>query len=498
MRWHKIFKTANLGKEEGLGRKAETVDDGHEEQSREMESYITKLKEQIRSPKARECVAEEMQNHIKDQAEEYERQGMEKEKAFSQAVEQMGDPVEAGVELDRIHRPRMNWPLFAIILGFSILGLILQYVCFYGLGEELLKYQPSAAVSDRQFYSQCVYTLLGLAMMTGICFLDYSRIGKYSKVLTFLFLFGIWWACTTGGVTLVNGNRSWFLLFPMRNGGFSYFKSLLYLFVPLFGGILYKSRGKGYRGIGAGFLWIAALAAVGNQVGGGQGGTIDVILVCTLMIFIAIGKGWFGKEKRIKFFGAAMFVVAIAGIMVYGNLSGYALARLQGSGYLNIRTREIAANLSLNGSSTAVLDGKHLLPWENIPLSDIQYDFIFLQMASQLGIFKMAILCAGLAGMLIALFYAVIKQKNQLGQMMGIGCVAILALETVRTIFNNLGMYVVSTNGLMFFSYGKGHTLVVYILLGVVLSVYRYKDLVWEDREERISGREKETIFKNC
>ena len=76
------------------------------------------------------------------------------------------------------------------------------------------------------------------------------------------------------------------------------------------------------------------------------------------------------------------------------------------------------------------------------------------------------------------------RKRNQMGQIMGMGCALILALETVRTILNNLGLYVASTNGLIFFSYGIGHTLVVYILLGVILSIYRYKDLVWERNGE--------------
>lgn len=471
----------------------------------EMEEYLEKLKEQIRNPKAREMVAAEIKNHIMDQAEEYERQGMEREAAVFTAVRQMGDPVEAGVELDHIHRPRMNWPLLGIIAGFSVLGLALQYICFYGMGEELLKYQPTAAISNDQFYRQCVYTLLGLAMMVGVCFFDYSRIGRHSKILAFFFLSGIWVICQTGGTFMINGNQSWFVLFPMRNGGYPYFKSLLYLFVPLFGGILYKNRGEGYRGVAAGFLWIAALSVVGNTVGGGMGGTIDVIIVCVCMLFIAIGKGWYENEDRKRLLAGAIVLCGIMGAIAFVNLPEYCIQQLQGivdrfssidsSGYLNSRITQIVGNLAFNGSSTAVLDGKNLLPWRTISLSDIQYDFIFLQMAVQLGVFKMALLCIGLAGMLLSLFHAVTKQKNRLGQMMGLGCVLLLALETMRTILNNLGFYVASTNGLIFFSYGKGHTLVVYLLLGVVLSIYRYKDLGWERREDALQKNRKPLVF---
>lgn len=495
MRWHKFWKGEEGSKnsnDSGQNRNEASVCSLEQEQFKEAEEYIGTLKEQIRNPKARQMVAEELKNHIADQARQYESQGMEREKAVSEAVRQMGDPVAAGVDMDRIHRPRMNWTLFGIIIAFSILGLILQYTCFYGLGEELGEYSLTG-MSKGNFYWQCIYTLFGLGAMTGVCFLDYSRIGRYSKVLGFFFLLGILIICQNGGLSFINGSRSWFVLIPMINGGYPYLKCLLYLFVPLFGGILYQNRGTGYRGLLEGFVWIVSLFFVGRVMGGGIGGTIDVILVCIVMLFSAIGKGWF-KIARKRMFVAAILVTVLGSVLVWENLKVYQLYRIRGlfaendgAGYLNMMLRRIVSNLSLNGNSTAVLDSKGLLPWQNI--SGIPYDFIFLQMASRLGILKMLLICMGLAGLLWVMFQAVMRQKNQMGQMMGFGCVMLLSLETVRTIVNNLGFYVASTNGLMFFSYGKGHTIVVYILLGVVLSIYRYKDLTWEKQE-------KETVKK--
>ncbi len=499
MRWHKIWKgekEEDVKNSSDLGQKKNEASACSQEQDpfQEAEEYIGTLKEQIRNPKARQMVAKEMRNHIADQAREYELQGMEREKAVSEAVRQMGDPVAAGVDMDRIHRPRMNWMLFGIIVAFSILGLILQYTCFYGLGEELGEYSLTG-MSKGNFYRQCIYTLIGLGAMTGVCFLDYSRIGRYSKVLGFFFLFGILILCQNGGLSFVNGSRSWFVLIPVINGGYPYLKCLLYLFVPLFGGILYQNRGTGYRGLLEGFVWIAALFLAGKVMGGGIGGTIDVIFVCAVMLFAAIGKGWFKIERK-RLFAAAVLVTVFGSIFVWENLKVYQLYRIRGlfeenneAGYLNMMLRRIVSNLSLNGNSTAVLDSKGLLPWQTI--SGIPYDFIFLQMASRLGIIKMLLICLGLAGFLWIMFQAVMRQKNQMGQMMGVGCVMILTWETVRTIVNNLGFFVASTNGLMFFSYGKGHTIVVYILLGVVLSIYRYKDLIWEKQE-------KETVKKSC
>ena len=87
-----------------------------------IEEYITTLTEQIRFKQARAGVAQEIRNHISDQTQAFEQNGMEHEKAVEMAVREMGDPVEAGVALDRIHRPQFDWRLFMITVFFSVGG----------------------------------------------------------------------------------------------------------------------------------------------------------------------------------------------------------------------------------------------------------------------------------------------------------------------------------------------------------------------------------------
>ena len=60
--------------------------------------------------------------------EENEAQGMNKEDALKETLQDMGDPVQIGVEMDQIHRPQIAWKL---ILGVGILTLfsiVVQYL----------------------------------------------------------------------------------------------------------------------------------------------------------------------------------------------------------------------------------------------------------------------------------------------------------------------------------------------------------------------------------
>ena len=67
-----------------------------------MEEYIKILLEQVRFEKAHKAIGDEIRAHIEDQAEANISEGMDKETAEKKAVEDMGDPVETGIALDKV------------------------------------------------------------------------------------------------------------------------------------------------------------------------------------------------------------------------------------------------------------------------------------------------------------------------------------------------------------------------------------------------------------
>ena len=76
-----------------------------------MEKYLQTVLEQIRCKKAHELIRQEMEVHLEEQICDYMAEGMTREEATEAAVKDMGDPVETGVELDRIHRPKIEWQI---------------------------------------------------------------------------------------------------------------------------------------------------------------------------------------------------------------------------------------------------------------------------------------------------------------------------------------------------------------------------------------------------
>ena len=71
------------------------------------EEYLHTLTEQIRCKMARGTIEQEINDHIEDQKAEFLSEGMSQTEAEEAAVREMGDPVEVGLEMDRIYRPTM-------------------------------------------------------------------------------------------------------------------------------------------------------------------------------------------------------------------------------------------------------------------------------------------------------------------------------------------------------------------------------------------------------
>ena len=142
--------------------------------------YLKTITEQIRCEKAREGIAKELNGHIEDQKETFLKEGMTETEAEEAAVREMGDPVAAGVELDRIHRPKMPWGLIALIGILHAAGFFLRHLL-----DARIEGVVFVSSGGSGILGEIVFLLAGLALMIGVCYLDYSRIGRYAK--------GIWW-----------------------------------------------------------------------------------------------------------------------------------------------------------------------------------------------------------------------------------------------------------------------------------------------------------------
>lgn len=206
-----------------------------------LEQYLEAVSEQIRCTKIRSSVTEELKNHILDQADAYVASGAMEDEALERAVREMGDPVETGAALDRIHRPKMSWEIIGLIGFLSLLSVGALYLLNLLSDADMLPWQ-----------NQAFYMLLGFAAMLVVCHIDYSFLGKYGKQIAAGFLLLLYILFFIKPLTLeIHGARRWVLLFGFRAS----LPELMFLYIPLYGAVLYSYRGEGLKAVPKLLLW---------------------------------------------------------------------------------------------------------------------------------------------------------------------------------------------------------------------------------------------------
>ena len=434
-----------------------------------MEEYIQVLLEQIRCKKAQPYIREEIWGHLEDQIADNMAAGMSRADAEKAAVEDMGSPVEVGIALDRIHRPKVNWVLISLMAVIGLAGIILHELMWRRMG--LL------ASGSLEFAK---YTIIGFALMLVVYRIDYNVIARFSKIIAMVMISTCVVACMQGNVV---GGVTQLELLGKR---ISLFFPLL-LYVPVYGAVIYKYHGQGYGGLFKSFLWMLVPVVCAFYL---PQLMLSVTLLVSMMVVltVALAKDWFlvPKKKVIAMLwgcGIGVPLAVLSALVGFGLLKTHQIARIkaflgntdnQGANYMTWQLREVLENCQFVGSGT----GNWMASESNIVyIPECNTGYIFSFILHNYGILAGVILGAILVAMIAIIFRISFKQKNQLAMCMGCGCGMILALNIGINIAENIGLFPVTETFLPFFSRGGSGIIVCYIMLGIILSIYRYKNI---------------------
>lgn len=405
--------------------------------------YLEILAEQIRYKKALPMIEKELEGHMEDQKKDFLASGMTEKEAEAAAVMEMGDPVAVGVDMDRIHRPKMAWGLILLTGALYLAGMIFRYLLYdrSGLGIYIA--------------NSWVYYVLAFVVMIGVCYVDYSRIGEKARELTvglFLILMaGIWF-----GGTVVNGSVGWISV-----GGMMILnvRVLVYLFLPLYGAILYRYRGQGYEVIWKAAAWMLPAVVVvfyANSL-------MLALLLCvfSMVIFLLLYAGMVWK------FGAVYQKERLKMLLPpYGEEISAVMEPL----------RSAAANSHMVGSSAQAMKGLEMYG---------DRDFLFTYILSFCGILTAVLFISLIAVLLFYLLKHTLRQRNQAGRIMGLGCTVVLVGRLVIYLLGNLGLQPYGDGYCPFLSTGGSSAVVTGILLGLLFSIYRYQNIAKEPKKSR-------------
>jgi len=416
--------------------------------------YLDAVCGQIRWRKAHNEVAAELRAHIEDQRAAYLADGYDEEAATEMAITEMGDPLLVGSELDRTHRPKVEWSIIALTSIALSLGLALKI------------YISSAADTPWLSSSIIISTTLGIGCLATAFMLDFTIIGRYPKV--------IYWglAAVTVGVTLLS---------PPVNGRHLYGQYPLLFFPLAVAGIIYDLRGRGYPGI---ILSLAACAvpALLGLIVPSLANVVLCSLACLGLLTFAVVNGFFKVNKR-----NALLLVHIPTVIVTAGSAFMFIAgspyRLQrfltafnpaldplGAGYIGTIIRDMLAGARVFGPGDLTDIYGNLLP--NV----LYTDYLLTYLVHRLGWAALVVIMGVLLVFLVRAGSICLRQKSVMGKLTAAAVLATLAMQTVLYAANNFFPLFASLP-LPLISYGGTATVIDMLLIGVMLSVFKTGDL---------------------
>ncbi len=441
-----------------------------------LNEYLETVSEQIRYTKILSTVTEELKNHILDQAAAYEECGAFPEEALERAVREMGDPVETGVALDRIHRPQMNW---GIVIAIAVLSL-------FGVG---VFYIANIKFSDTfPWQQQAMYALLGFLLMLIVYRVDYSIMGKFKwKAAVSFFLLMVVSSMLFG--VEIYGVKRWISFGPIT---FSISEAIL-LYVPLFGAALYSFRGDDYIVL-AKIVPMIILPVFFVWITPGLSTALILFTSLSLLFAFAVWKDWYQIHKK-AVLGISGGIILLTPLAILGYYyffgAAYQAERIRafftqnGDGfYIQNITRNMRESSALLGSSHQAME-----QLANVPTREYLTDFILVSMCSIYGVLLTVAVVSGLTLIIFKIFRISLTQKNQLGMIVGTGCGLVFLVKTTVGILQNLQLIPYISISIPFLSYGGSNVVVSYILLGLVLSVYRYKNILPDEKAVPVKHR---------
>ncbi|HAO6468521.1 TPA: FtsW/RodA/SpoVE family cell cycle protein [Listeria monocytogenes] len=404
------------------------------------EEYLGKVIAKVKSKQAHSMIKKELNNHLEELSRSFQKRGLSLEDADKKAMQEMGDPSAVGKNMNQLHKPRMDWlliALFILLAGIGFLPLM------------------SDVVSPNSFFikKQIVWLALAILALIGFLFFDYRKLKNlwmyfYAAALILFF------TPFLVGVSLTGGGR-WVSL-----GGIMIDSPAisLFLFFLAWAGIFTKVTDfKGWKKLV--MLLILFWAPVISY-------TMINRLVFSIIYFLCV------LVMSIFYYRRNRFAIKVAlGNLLVGIIFISTMILKFSSSYLSDNLISVKAILSQAGWF-----GKGL--HNNLTIPEAHTDFVFPFLVYSFGWVFGIFLCLLLLVFILRISLNAFKTKDLFGRLLTIGGAVLFTVPAFWNILMGLGIVPIMVVPLPFISYGGSMLLVYAALLGLILNVYRRKDIV--------------------
>nr|WP_325204865.1 permease prefix domain 1-containing protein [uncultured Oscillibacter sp.] len=428
-----------------------------------MQSYLEVVQAQIRWKRARPVLAQELGQHLEDQRDHFLKEGKSPEEAERLAVQDMGDPVTVGTELDRVHRPRPQWGLLGLTLALAVIGAVLR-VTFFQIGGD---YHANFTHALERVLPSLG---LGTAAMLGMYFLDVSRLVRHARAMC-------------GGALAVS-------LLPLEflhSSYCTYYITITAALCPLAYALwLYSFRNKGWKGFLLTVLGCGLFVLI-SRYWFHLTGLFLLLFSGLILTLYAAGRDWFGVGR---WKSASATLAAVFGFLAYllfkGYLNSFFLRVMialrpelerEHRGYMGwmlkmfwedvppLRSVTGEAAMSVNAGARVFGVGQELRP------INFSHDLLPASMAVSWGWVPLALVLAALAVLILWLLVKGLRQSYLPGRLVVLAVVLTLGFQTLFSAALNFGFVLFSAS--LPLIVGNLQTVVDMALIGLALSVFR-------------------------
>lgn len=411
-------------------------------------NFLNEVIGQIKSKEAKKFVANELSYHLKETKNSWIEKGMTEEEAEEKAVKQMGSPIKLGQQMNRLHRPKVDWLL--VILFVTALGL--GFLPMFSLGY----------LQERHFSTyKMIIAFISSSAALGIMLIDYRKWKKqgwlfYTIGMLILLLLRYFSNRMINGLPVLRippitveslmAVPFFFLAWStfFSNERLKVWQFVIMFLLPLF--------------------YFLALPSVSNAY------------IYTVMVFVMLWWSRFSRKTVLFIWTLSASALLLLGVISWNSLKDYQLVRFlaflnpekyaDGSGYLILHVKDLL--------SKAGWFGNHM-DKEFIPEAHTNFVFVsFTYYYGWLFAIALVLILSLFAARIIVVMYQI---KDLYGKLLLIGAVTLYAVQLMTNIGMTLGLVPLITMSLPFISYGLMPTLLNAVLIGVVLSVYRRKNI---------------------
>lgn len=405
------------------------------------ERFLTEVTNHIKSKEAKDLVATELDFHLKQAKNMWIEKGLSEEVAEDKAVEQMGSPIKLGQELNKLHKPKVDW--FLLILLVAAMGLGFLPIVALGHTNDLLM-------------NKVIFVILGVATAIGMMLLDYrklERLGWLFYTIGILILLAI--KCFPTG--FVNG-EALIKIGPIKIDCLmtipffflawaSFFNNSRLKFIHLF--MLY---------VFSLYLFLTTSIMV-------------PIYIYITMVFVMLWWSKLGKKTAWLITMLPIFLFIIRDLFSWSAVKEYRIARILGMlnpehDLWDLRLQEAMSSAGWFGTYGNI---------KSIPAAHT--DFVFASLTYYYGYVLALLLVLILSLFAVRIMTISYKINDGYGKLLLVGGVTLFVVHFICNIGMILGVLPRVSISLPFISYGLIPTLFHAFIMGIVLSVYRRKDI---------------------